>query len=423
MPAEIEASPSALADLINGQGGMITDTVQQNQNDVKNATIASTSEWLSKHISFDGTSGSLTGRTAKEMEALEAKPFNPLASIWVSSTNSNCYAYVPGTYWCVVYDSAGHHVTSDRAKVINALYIAVQPESKNIWGLGSATLTCRAGGGSGSYLYNWHDKDGNLLSDEISCTTDQEGLYQCIAYDNKSLDIAESNWVEVYSDEATQRDLRPVITLQPHSINLEYREDGKYSWDLACLALTYDGGSSDLRYTWFGKSGSTWAPIKEGAILTWSARGGIYRCKVEDTRTGQYVISNEAKVQTQLSCTITGHTAANYSGPGNLYYEIKGGTGPYEVEIYQHRITGMEVNEQTQAYEFVYANVVYAKQRVDSDGKYVEYSLPIRYSYVVTMDNDWAQGKPLLVEDFLDYYIYATDVEGRTGVSMIYRTE
>ena len=149
-------SPSALADLVNGLGVVITGTVQQNRNNVKNATAGSTAEWLSKYINSEGTAASSTDNTATE--TLETTPFNPLAKCLGSSASPECSAWTAGSYWCIVYDSAGHHVTSEKANVMDALYIAVQPESKNIFGTGSATLTCMAGGGSGNYFYTWYDE-------------------------------------------------------------------------------------------------------------------------------------------------------------------------------------------------------------------------------------------------------------------------
>ena len=330
-------SPSALVDLVYGVGQATVTTVQQNRNDVKNATIVSTSEWLSKHIASDGTAVSLTDKTAQQAEQLDAKSFNPLAKCLGSTGNPECNAWTAGNYWCIVYDSAGHHVTSNEAKVTDALYIVAQPESKNIFGIGSATLTCRAGGGSGSYLYNWHDKDGNLLSDEASYTTDQEGDYQCIVYDNMSLDIAESNWVQVYS-----ADLRPVITLHPSNVKLKYRQEGGYSATFTCEAVSpATGDDSNLDYEWeiyseeegWRYAGLTYKTLSFSDVQP----NTTCRCKVIDRNTGEYVYSNTAMVMIMvkmeaLSASTQGYTGSDYE---IFSFDIQGGTAPYTVYVYE----------------------------------------------------------------------------------------
>ena len=213
---------------------------------------------------------------------------------------------------------------------------AVQPENKNIFGVSSVTLTCRAGGGSGSYLYNWHDKDGNLLSDEVSYMTDQEGDYQCIVYDNMSLDTAESNWVQVYSE-----DLRPIITLQPSNVMLEYREEGEYSASFTCEAISpVTGDDSNLDYVWeiydkakgWNYAGLTYKRLSFSAVQP----GTTCRCKVADRNTGEYVYSDAAMAIVKMkfvSWRGIGHDSSEYN-TSTQEYSFVGGCAPYTVEIY-----------------------------------------------------------------------------------------
>ncbi len=404
-PEEIDSSLSALADLVNSQGVVITDTVQQNRNEVKNATIASTSEWLSKHISFDGTSGSLTGKSTMETEPMDTTFYNPSAKRMLSSESPECYAWATGNFWCIVYDSAGHHVTSDKAKVTEALYILSQPTNKNIWGIGSATLKCLAGGGSGNYFYTWYDEKNIPVSDEAAFQVDQEGTYYCEVADYETLEVVDSQKAQVYSDKATQdKDLRPIITLHPSNVMLEYREDGKYNWNMACQATTWNGGSEGLRYTWFGKSGSTWAPIKEGEILTWSAKGGTYRCKVEDIQTGQYALSGEAKVNIEMKIKETHiDNSANLQLTVPLAREQRrysisfyGGRAPYSCVVYGF------------SYDDHFPDFIAAKSG-PYDTPYFVFDLPMTFEKLEKNEN----GEYELMQYQVGYRFVITDANGQ----------
>ncbi len=93
-------------------------------------------------------------------------------------------------YYCTVFDTAGHHVSSEKVQVNYFLYIKKQPENMNLYGRDSVTLSCRADGGApfedGSYLYAWYDSGGNLLQEGSSgeYNTSEEGTYYCEAEDS-----------------------------------------------------------------------------------------------------------------------------------------------------------------------------------------------------------------------------------------------
>ena len=333
-------SSSALADLVYGLGQATAATIQQNRDDVKNATIVSTEGWLSKHIFSDDTTESLSGMTATEEGLLETKPFNPLAKrLSGKLPDPEVNAWWPGSYWCTVYDNAGHYVTSEKAEMREGLYIAEYPKSKNIWGIGFATLTCRAAGGSGNYSYTWYGSEGitgSALSDEATFSANQEGTYHCFVIDYETGETVDSNSVQVYSDEETQVDLRPIITLQPSNVELVYREDGKYSWDMVCQAITFDGGSQDLRYTWYGETDTGWSPITESEVLNGSWEFAVFRCTVTDTRTGQYRSSNEAYVRMELLRYIEAEEPVIDGDNMTMEFVYSGGNRPFQVSVYQH---------------------------------------------------------------------------------------
>ncbi len=416
-PELSKVSASQVAGLIFDQGLDVSTAVQQAQEKTKPATVVSVGEWLQTHL--DGLV-THTQTATMQTEPLEAKPFNPLAKCMGSSGDPECYAWNAGTYWCVVYDSAGHHVTSNEAKVTDALYIAVQPESKNIFGIDSTTLTCKAAGGSGNYSYTWYGSEGitgRVLSDEASFSANQVGTYHCFVVDYETLETVDSNSAQVYSDEETQVDMRPVITLQPSDITLEYRPDDKYSWSMTCQAKAYDDKNENLKYEWFGKTNTGWSPISASETLSRSYDHGTFRCTVTDKRNGKYVSSNEAKVQTALSCRIVSVDPYTW-GRGKLTFEVIGGTAPYEVKIYQHRAIGAELNPETNSYEIAYADVFYKTVTLNESGYGTE-SVMTNYSFVLIMDTDWTHGEPVLQTGNIEHFIVATDSEGRTGKSEI----
>ena len=328
-------SPSALADLVYGQGVGTTGTVQQNRDNLKPAVINSTTEWFRNHHLSDSTIAELTEKSNLEATQQESMSFSPFAKKLRTSTDPVCEAGSAGSYWCVVYDSAGNHVTSNRAHMTDELYIAVQPESQNIFGIGSATLTCRAAGGSGNYGYSWHDGEGNLVSDEATCSVNEVGTYSCLVNDFDTLEMVESKRVQVISDEATQRDLRPIITLQPSNVELVYREDGKYSWDMVCQAITFDGGFQDLKYTWYCETDTGWSPITESEVLNGSWEFAVFRCTVTDTRTGQYRNSKEAYVRMELLCYVDMEEPVIDGDNMTMEFLYYGGNRPFQVSLYR----------------------------------------------------------------------------------------
>ena len=328
---------SALTDFLTGFYGDSVATVSQAKEKTSPIAAQLLDAWKKKN-GISGTvdhSVTVTEGTiaSTETETMTMEIFNPLAEKLSTSPEPGCNAWKAGTYWCVVYDEAGHHATSDKVQVQYGLYISGQPESKNIYGLSSVTLSCRARGGSGNYAYTWYDGNGNVVSDEASFSTDQIGVYHCLVVDFGTNETVESFDAQVYSEE---QDLRPTITLQPESIELEYREDGQYSWSLTCQAQAFDGNNENLQYQWSGKTDTGWAPIGAGETLNKAYDHGTFRCTVTDKRNGQFVTSNEAKVQVKIKFTMwrgIGYDSSEYN-TCTQEYSFVGGCAPYTVEIY-----------------------------------------------------------------------------------------
>ena len=336
-PALPRVGTSALTDFLTGMYGDSVATVSQAKEKTSPIAAQLLEAWKKKN-GIPGTvdhSVTVTEGTiaSTETETMTMEIFNPLAEKLSTSPEPGCNAWKSGTYWCVVYDEAGHHATSNKVQMKDSLYIAVQPESKNLFGLSSVDLTCRAGGGSGNYSYTWYDADGNMVSDEATFPASSIGEYHCFVSDFDTLETAESQPVQVYSEEV---DLRPVITQQPQGIELEYREDGQYNWSLTCLAQAYDGGTENLQYQWSGKTDTGWAPIGASETLNKSYDHGTFRCTVTDKRNGQYATSVEVKVLVKIKFTMwrgIGYDSSEYN-TCTQEYSFVGGCPPYTVEIY-----------------------------------------------------------------------------------------
>ncbi len=333
---------SALADFLNGWAGESAAAVSHAEESTASLASELLEAWKKKNgitgtVDHTVTATEATDSSA-DTEPLQMELFNPFATRLSSETDS-VDAWDAGTYWVVVYDEAGRHVTSSKAKVTEALYIAVQPESQNLYGLSSVTLTCRAGGGSGSYSYAWVDNQDTPQGAGSSVEIHDIGDYLCIVTDNGTGEQLSSYAARVYSEE---RDLRPTITLQPESVELEYREDGQYNWSMACLAQAFDGSTEDLQYQWSGKTDTGWAPISASETLNKSYDHGTFRCTITDKRNGQYVTSNEVKVEVKMKIWIW-HDKPDDKNIVALFYRIEGGKAPYTINIMQEFRVGYEV--------------------------------------------------------------------------------
>ena len=400
---------SALTDFLTGFYGDTVATVTQ----AKEKTSPIAAEFLEAWKKQNGIPGTVDhsvkvteGTIAStETETLQMEVFNPLAEKLSTSPEPGCNAWKSGTYWCVVYDEAGHHATSNKVQMKDGLYIAVQPESKNLYGLSSVTLTCRAGGGSGHYAYTWYDGNLNVVEDQQTYVAEQMGVYYCEVADYDTLEVVKSQSALAYYAE---RDLRPTITLQPESMMLEYREDGQYSWSLTCLAQAFDGDTENLQYQWSGKTDSGWAPIGASETLSRSYDHGTFRCTITDKRNGQYVSSDEAKVALIMASEQPTVTPAFGVLAWNQHFDFnfpfKGGVGPYQVDVYQVSYNNVPGIEPVVTH--------YNSYVTDSGDNIVIYDAP--YVHFVFIEQNGEEKK---YEDYYKYYVTVTDASGQEQTS------
>ena len=402
---------SALTDFLTMWNGDSVATVSQAKDKTSPIAAEFLDAWKKQNgITVTGTvdhSVTVTEGTiaSTETETMTMEVFDPLAEKLSTSPEPGCNAWKSGTYWCVVYDEAGHHATSNKVQMKDGLYIAVQPESKNLYGLSSVTLTCRAGGGSGHYAYTWYDGNLNVVEDQQTYVAEQMGVYYCEVADYDTLEVVQSQSALAYYAE---RDLRPVITQQPESIELEYREDGQYSWSLTCLAQAFDGDTENLQYQWSGKTDTGWAPIGAGETLNKSYDHGTFRCTVTDKRNGQYVSSDEAKVALIMVSEQPTVTPAFGVLAWNQHFDFnfpfKGGVGPYQVDVYQVSYNNVPGIEPVVTH--------YNSYVTDSGDNIVIYDAP--YVHFVFIEQNGEEKK---YEDYYKYYVTVTDASGQEQTS------
>ncbi len=146
----------------------------------------------------------------------------------------------PGEYYVVVRDQTGDEAYSARVTVTETLYFTKQPKNTNLNGHGSVTLTCKAGGGSGAYLYCFRNTEtGELLEKDLSqgtVTVSQPGVYVFEVDDFATGEQAVSQPVTVY-------DAVPLTVSGLADVSLNENES-------ATLSATVTGGVEPYAYQW-----------------------------------------------------------------------------------------------------------------------------------------------------------------------------
>ena len=244
-----------------------------------------------------------------------------------TATIGDCY------YYCVVRDSSGQEVRSDKAFVGNTLYIAQQPQDTELKD-GKAYLNCKAGGGSGKYTYEWYrdDKDHPLKNNSYVLIVEEPGEYFCCVRDGDQEAVSAPATVTKPTNAS-----RPKIVLQPKGVTMKAKTSNHYKATLTCKA-TLDGEENDeLIYKWQHKGKNGWVTIQSGhknrLVLDGGSKkvSGQYRCVVINPETGRKAVSRTVQVQVKMEC-LNLHFAGHV-----LTGRIIGGVPPYRIVVIQHR--------------------------------------------------------------------------------------
>ncbi|MBR6499131.1 MAG: hypothetical protein IKT23_05525, partial [Clostridia bacterium] len=244
----------------------------------------------------------------------------------------------PGVYYFRVEDSTSRGCTSATATFelpnIKVTILTPSAEIKR-WG-DPAYLEIAAEGGTEPYYYmwirigedeSWHH-DANFNSSHYVAYED--GEYFCIVVDAEN-DSAYSDVMTV-----TYTGGEPVIIEQPQShTSAERFPDGAFDVSLHCRATTPSGDYAGIKYVWeIYLPNIGWAQTTTTGEWFYPVEPGLYRCRVINTATGEYVYSKVATVSEKLSLTVepTGKGGL-YSELGEYRYIISGGVAPYNLEI------------------------------------------------------------------------------------------
>ena len=247
------------------------------------------------------------------------------------------------------------------------------------WG-DPAYLEIEVEGGTEPYYYMWiHiEEDGSWRHDanynSPHYAAYEAGDYFCIVVDAEK----ESVYSKVMTVTYTGR--QPIIIRQPQSnTNATVNEDGTLSGvTLTCEAVSVTKDDSDIEYFWEGyfREYGHWVQLTFYKPTIEPNHPGLYRCRVYDGNTDQYIYSNVATVAGKLECIKTEKhemsdgRAILFGGPyWDFIIYMSGGFGPYTIQILT-----------------TYGDVeaVYSEEVVDRIENWYHQELPFQHEYLDT---------------------------------------
>ncbi len=208
----------------------------------------------------------LFGVTPEEVDAALEKSLSDTDTLTVSEGNE--------LYYCIVSDSAGNSVTSEKARVGYRIRVAKQPDNGNLIGVPSVTLTCAAADGSGDYTYRWYSSDLVFLGKGDSLPVAAEGDYFCTVEDNATGETVDSELCTVYTG--------PRLELMKFPADTSLGPD-----ETMALEVQFIGGSYPYEI-WWDKDGEAiesedYQGDGEGGALAEAVGPGVYTFHVADS--------------------------------------------------------------------------------------------------------------------------------------------
>ena len=400
-------SSSALTAFMNSQAAGSTEAVSCVTEKVNPVASELLDAWKRKHGIQVTLSDPPANITAEE-EAGRKEVFNPLAQ--KISDQASCQARKAGKYWCIVYDEAGHHVTSDEADMTEGVYITVQPGNMNIHNLENPTLAVEAAGGSGKYYYDWYirsesGEDGLMNSPD---NRNQEkigipglGQYYVVVTDQKN----EAN--SVPSDLVTAYSADPFDVVS-YTAPVQLRQGESVE-----LAAAFSGGVPPYSVSWYINTAPVPTEEKDGFyVMTAVSDGGevLYRCEAVDAmgNTASCVTGYEYRTLTILKQPLGG-TLGHDGGSVAIDFSWADGVAPYQVYLYRDGI--LVSSDEAYTHEFY-------TYTATEPGYYDYYIIDAQENYAYS---EWAEVTDydhVHITDYTNAYIDKPDGSGTLSVTV-----
>ena len=249
-----------------------------------------------------------------------------------------------GTYVLTVTDAKGQIGIGASSVKLPMLTVAQQPVGGELKGQKPVDIRIIMADGEAPYTYTLYKNGVPCGSGEgeasFAFQVWEPGEYY-IHGEDVSGNYADSDRVMVVADP------KPIITGQPESVALEYREDGRYQMILSCRAVSGEGELSALDFCWERNIGGAWYPVGYdhggSSVFSWAGKDvlGQYRVIVTDPENGESTISDIVTADVPLTCAI------GSNGSGRLDGSITGGKAPYTVKVYGRQIAAGDAGGET----------------------------------------------------------------------------
>ena len=345
-----------------------------------------------EHFGVEDTEGAMRGWTELQIREYGDIQVAHGEEPSYSAEIGNCY------YYCVVRDSAGGKVGSERAFVGTPLYIALQPEDVQLK-KGQALLRCKAGGGSWDYRYVWFANNENIGTEAgpEGFSVSRAGSYYCVVHDGEQELRSET----VTVTKSPESDLRPRIVVQPKNVSLKPKTTNHYSASLNCRATLGGGNDKLLQYRWQKMGASGWSTVKVTAKTSFSLGGtgkkisGQYRCVAINRENAAKAVSKTVRIWVKLGCV-------HFQFKGNtLTGRVLGGQPSYTIVVLQHRPQDQNTP----------VRKLSLKVKVGANGTFFVGLDPAKYRYYsyVTEQN----GKKVIKQARAYYSIIIDDADGQ----------
>ena len=332
----------------------------------KNEFAGAFQEIINAHIS-DGTIEhkgifSYGGSLYSPGSAMSSKELEPI-SLDVNdhalgeSESPDYPATAPGTYYCVIRDSAGHWVSTEDVEVVFGLRIVVQPQNVNLGEPGDHTLSVVAAGGNlpavdvgtPDYNYQWYYYVGDDGIEPVEGGTEstlpvsEDGNYHCIVTDADDTQVQSYTAIVYTADPLTATMEKPLYTVtDPSNVSetIQFTISGGvplYSCEL------YRG--QELIESFMLEAGED-GSVTDTRTVT---ETGAYFLNVTDAMENFQVATCAVDEPDKLRVSTIGTVGSFDTKNLHVHVSVLGGVAPYHYTLYRGNVIVGSVEENASA--------------------------------------------------------------------------